>query len=182
MNRRERQEQEITTIKEREIKISLSTADMRRLWKKAGSVGMTAGELLASFIGDLVGGTYTNGSDERMFAQQWFDRCWFSMFPTKTFLRYLIEWGELESVLSDDQEINDEKSDLAELEAMPDKDGDDLEEIKSLKEYIADCQERVDEVFSKFVEWCKDDPHGSYEEEMQKVRKWYKDIEDSDNE
>lgn len=72
MNERERQEQEIATIKEREVKINLSAADMRRLWKKAGSVGMTAGELLASFIGDLVCGTYSNGSDERMYAQQWF--------------------------------------------------------------------------------------------------------------
>lgn len=176
MNERERQEQEIATIKEREVKINLSAADMRRLWKKAGSVGMTAGELLASFIGDLVCGTYTNGSDERMYAQQWFDRCGFSMFPEKTFLRYLIEWDELESVLSDEQNIIQGKADLAELEAIPDKDSDDQEEIKYLKEDISDWQENIDKVFSDFVKWCKGDPHGSYGEEMQRVREWYNNI------
>lgn len=173
MTERERQEQEIATIREREMKINLSTADMRRLWKKAGSVGMTAGELLASFVGDLVCGTYTNGSDERMYAEQWFERCGFGMFPEKTFLRYLIEWDELESVLSDEQNVIQGQADLAELEARPDKDSDDQEEIEYLKEDISGWQESIDKVFSDFVEWCKGEKHGSYEEEMSKVREWY---------
>lgn len=174
MNKRERQEKEIATIKERSIGINLSDADLQRLWEKAGSVGMTAGELLASFVGDLVNGTYTNGSDERMYAQQWFERCGFGMFPEKTFLRYLIEWDELESVLSDEQSIIQGKADLAELEARPDKDSDDQEEIEYLKEDISGWQESIDKIFSDFVEWCRGDLHGSYEEEMEKVHKWYK--------
>lgn len=177
MNERERQEQEITTIKEREIKINLSDADLKRLWEKSGSVGMTAGELLASFVGDLVCGTYTNGSDERMYAEQWFERCGFAMFPEKTFLRYLIEWGELESVLSDEKNIIQGKDDLAELEAKPDKDGYDQEELEYLKEDISGWQESIDKVFSDFVEWCRGDSHGSYEEEMKKVRTWYNDMQ-----
>lgn len=174
MNERERQEKEIATIKERSIGINLSDADLQRLWEKAGSVGMTAGELLASFVGDLVDGTYTNGSDERMYAQQWFDRCGFGMFPEKTFLRYLIEWGELESVLSDEEDIIERKADLAELEARTDKDSDELEEIEYQKEEISGLQESIDQVFSDFVEWCRGDHHGSFEEEMQRVHKWYK--------
>ena len=31
-------------------------------------------------------GTYSNGSDERMYAEQWFERCWFGMFPEHTLL------------------------------------------------------------------------------------------------
>lgn len=57
------QKDEIATIKEREFKIELSYADVERLYAKAGSVGMTPSELLAKFIGDLVCGTYANGSD-----------------------------------------------------------------------------------------------------------------------
>ena len=34
---------------------------------------------MESFVGDLVGGTYSNGSDERDYADQWFERCWFGM-------------------------------------------------------------------------------------------------------
>lgn len=60
---------------------------------------MTVGELIENFIGDLVCGTYSNGSDERMYAEQWFERCWFGMFPDLTFLRYLIEWGGLDEVI-----------------------------------------------------------------------------------
>lgn len=46
-----------------------------------------------------MGGTYSNGSDERMYAEQWFERCWFGMFPDFTFLKYLIEWGFIEDAL-----------------------------------------------------------------------------------
>ena len=34
-----------------------------------------------------------------MYAEQWFERCWFGMFPDLTFLRYLIEWGGLDEVI-----------------------------------------------------------------------------------
>ena len=43
--------------------------------KKAASHGMTVSGLLESFIGDLVEGTFTNGSDERYLAEDWFNRC-----------------------------------------------------------------------------------------------------------
>jgi hypothetical protein len=64
------QEEEIKTIKQREVQLQLSDADCKRILEKAAMVGMTVGELLENFIGDLVGGTYSNGSDERMFARQ----------------------------------------------------------------------------------------------------------------
>lgn len=96
------------------------------------------------------------------------------MFPEKTFLRYLIEWGELESVLSNEEDIIERKADLAELEARPDKDSDDQEEIEYQKEEISGLQESIDQVFSDFVEWCREDSYGSFEEEIQRVHKWYK--------
>lgn len=178
MNERERQEQEIATIKERQIKITLSDADMQRLWEKAGSVGMTAGELLAAFIGDMVFGTYTNGSDERMYAQQWFDRCGFSSHPEKTFLRYLLQWGDMESVISNEQNIIQGQYDLAELETQPDNNSDAQDDIENIKEDISYWQECIEQIFTEFVKWCKDYPHGSYEEEMQKVREWYKNMKE----
>lgn len=75
MNQRE----EIETIRERTITLNLSEADMERIRKKAGDAGLTVSELLENFVGDLIDGTYSNGSDERMYAQRWFDRCWFAM-------------------------------------------------------------------------------------------------------
>lgn len=86
------QMEEIATIKERTITLKLSDADCDRLLKKAGGSGLTVAELLQNFIGDLVDGTYTNGSDERMYAQDWFDRCGFG-YGQKTLLGYLLEEG-----------------------------------------------------------------------------------------
>lgn len=69
----EEQKKEIETIRERKITVKLSDADCDRLARKCGEHGLTIGELIENFVGDLVGGTYSNGSDERDYADQWFD-------------------------------------------------------------------------------------------------------------
>jgi predicted DNA binding CopG/RHH family protein len=58
----EQQKKEIKTIKERKITVKLSDKDCNRLARKCGKHGLTVGELIENFIGDLVGGTYSNGS------------------------------------------------------------------------------------------------------------------------
>ena len=85
------EQNEQATIRERTITLKLSDDDCDRILRKAGSSGLTVAQLLENFIGDLVGGTYYNGSDESMYAELWFDRCWFGMFPGKTLLRHLLE-------------------------------------------------------------------------------------------
>lgn len=95
----EKQRIEIETIKGRNIEIKLSDADVQKLWEKAGSVGISVSELLESFVGDLVDGTYSNGSDERDLANEWFDRCGFGMFPENTFLRFLIQNDNVEDFM-----------------------------------------------------------------------------------
>jgi hypothetical protein len=69
----EEQKKEIETIRERKITVKLSDADCDRLARKCGEHGLTIGELIENFVGDLVGGTYSNGSDERDYADQWFE-------------------------------------------------------------------------------------------------------------
>ena len=85
------QQKEIETIRERKITVNLSDADCDRLARKCGEHGLTIGELIENFVGDLVGGTYSNGSDERDYADQWFERCWFGMFPEPTLLNHLLK-------------------------------------------------------------------------------------------
>lgn len=103
----EQQKKEIETIRKRTIELELSDADVKRIAEKAGAHGLTVGKLLESFIGDLVCGTYSNGSDERDIAGQWFERCWFGMFPEMTFLSYLVEWGGMDEVLQAWDDITD---------------------------------------------------------------------------
>ena len=85
-------QEEMATIKERSISLKLSDTDCERLLKKAAMCGLTVAELLQNFIGDLVDGTYSNGSDERMLAQDWFNRCYFGMWEESTLLRHLIDY------------------------------------------------------------------------------------------
>lgn len=87
----EQQQKEIETIRERSITIKLSDADCERLARKCGECGMAIAQLFENFVGDLVDGTYSNGSDERMHANEWFDRCWFAWTNKETLLRYLTE-------------------------------------------------------------------------------------------
>ncbi len=88
------QEKEIATIKERTIYLNLSDADCKRISTYAAKANITVSQLLESFIGDLVNGTYTNGSDEGDCAQEWFERCGYGMNSEKTFLRYILEEGD----------------------------------------------------------------------------------------
>lgn len=110
------QQEEIETIRSRTIEVKLSDADVKRISEKAAAHGLTVGELIENFIGDLVCGTYSNGSDERMYAEQWFERCWFGMFPDLTFLRYLIEWGGLDEVIEAWEDIENSQETIADTE------------------------------------------------------------------
>lgn len=94
MTDKTRQEQEIQTIAPRTLTLNLSAADCQRIAVAAGACGLTVAELLENFIGDLVHGTYTNGSDERDYAQQYVSRCWFGSTPPASLLQALLAAGE----------------------------------------------------------------------------------------
>ena len=79
MTSREQQEAEIKTIKPRVITLNLSDADVERLFGKTYVNGITPSELIEGFRGDLIDGTYSNGSAERMLADEHFDRCCYGM-------------------------------------------------------------------------------------------------------
>ena len=113
----EQQQKEIETIKERTLVLKLSDADCDRILQKAVSNGMTVSELLESFIGDLVDGTFSNGSDERYLAQEWFDRCGFDQINDKTLLHYLFDEGyDIENFLYIYDENEEYKSHPEEFE------------------------------------------------------------------
>lgn len=119
---------EFETVKERNFSIRLSDVDVEYLFIKAGSVGLTVPELLENFIGDLVDGTFTNGSDERDLASQWFERCICNWnFGEYHFLQWLFEswynveyivylWNNIQSFKDDEVIEADDKEDIANWE------------------------------------------------------------------
>lgn len=162
------QEAEIKTIKERNIVLKLSDADCERISKKAGKCGLTVGRLLESFVGDLVNGTYSNGSDERMYAEQWFERCGFGMFPEETLLKYLLEYGH------NIGNFIDAYDELKDYEANPEKYADEVEEAKELGEEMLSFEEEYHDYIDEFLDNHKD---VDMEKEIKLCRDWLTEFE-----
>lgn len=145
----EEQQKEIETIKPRAIELKLSDADYVRIAEKAAMAEMTVEELLESFIGDLVNGTYSNGADERDCANAWYERCGFSFDNNFSFLHYLIT----ECVLDDF------------VDAWLDFD--------VYKDDIENCQKELENPTAEWNEYIKSDGTPAYatlEEYLQSVK------------
>ena len=172
----EQQKKEIETIRERNIAVKLSDADCERLVRKCGEHGLTVGELMENFIGDLVGGTYSNGSDERMYADQWFERCWFGMFPEQTLLNHLLCCGyDPEDYLDIMDNIETAKEEKKYLEEHPEEANEEAQYLDS------DIEEWEEELKSMKEEW-KPGKEPNMEEEITTLKKWVKERKDFINE
>ena len=191
----EEQQKEIETIRERKITVKLSDADCDRLARKCGEHGLTIGELIENFVGDLVGGTYSNGSDERDYADQWFERCWFGMFPEPTLLNHLLNFGYepehyldmLENVETIKSDIEITKQNIAEpsdewKDIVYHKYNDDrTSEKEDLESYKADLEEALEELKDMREDW-KPEKEPNMDEEIELIKKWVKEREDFINE
>ena len=203
----EEQQKEIETIRERKITVKVSDADCDRLARKCGKHGLTIGELIENFVGDLVGGTYSNGSDERDYADQWFERCWFGMFPEPTLLNHLLNLGyepehyldmleNVETIKSDIEitkqniaEPSDEwkdivyhkyNDDFTSYECVPCYNSVDeyiASEKEDLESYKADLEEALEELKDMREDW-KPEKEPNMDEEIELIKKWVKERED----
>lgn len=160
------QQKEIETIKKRTITLELSDADCLRISKKAGSAGLTVGQLLASFIGDLVGGTYSNGSDERMNADNWFERCWFSWMADKTLLKYMLDWDlNIDDLLTLWDEIQYYKEN-------PEEYAEELEFAKSEGDNFIWCEQEFNDLIKEFLEQQEEPEKIDLNKEIENCRQW----------
>lgn len=149
--------------KRRNMTLILPDDDIDALCKKAGKYQLTVSQLIENFISDLIEGSKTNGSDERMYAQQWFERCWFSTLSEKTFLSYLIDFDQIDSVIEMWEELQYYKRQ------------DELDEYaKDEKEVL---QEELEEMFKDYREWYSEPEDATLEDGMEKVAAWSKERE-----
>ena len=167
----EQQKREIETIKERYIKLKLSDADCERVYNLCGMHNISFEELLENFIGDLVDGTYSNGSDERMYAEQWFERCWFGSYPETTLLSFLLDSGY--DIYDNFLEVLDDiDTGYGELELYKkDPTVFDEEEIEFLRDDIVDWESHIEDIKSDFLKNKKD---ADWNQEVEKVLTWWK--------
>lgn len=140
------------------IPIELSKTDLRMLYNKAGAAGLTVGELLENFINDLIGGERTNGSDERMYAEQWFERCWFNIdYGTSSFLSYLCDMSMTDYI----EELLDELEYYNVIEKLDDYEKMERQEI----------QKELEGIFNAYKEKCNV-KNCIFKEEIENVKKW----------
>lgn len=192
-------QKEIETITERKLSLKLSDADIEHLCVKAGIAQLTVSQLLESFIGDLVGGTYSNGSDERDAAQKWYERCGYSYNYPSNFLSYLLCKYSIEcvdDVLSLQEDIDDYTADLekAEKNLMSleellseliesnelNKIAEDYEKVKAI--YIESITRELNWSKEQLADYWKDylsenDTHETFEEALDQLQKWQSETE-----
>ncbi len=171
MNNAEQQKKKIETVSPRTFKPELSDTDVKRLFEKAGSVGLTPEKLLENFIGDLVDGTYSNGTDERCHAEKWFDSCWFSLDEYENFLAYLIRNSEEKNFYNQLDTIDECRSELDDLRP---EDFESDEEYSEEHEYYtmrsAEAEKEIQEMFSDYCD-CSGNTD-SYEQELEIIVKY----------
>lgn len=142
----------------RNISINLYSDEVEDLCRTAAGVGMTVSKLFENFVADLIEGTKTNGSDERMYIDQWFRRCAFSMFREETFLSYLTDWRLVDRVVAI-------WNDIQELEGMEELDAYDKSELESL-------WEDLNEEFQSYQDTAFKPEEQNLEEAMKRVVVW----------
>lgn len=159
-------------IREKNVKVKLPEADCEQLAKLCGLYGLTVGELFEQFVSDLVNGTFSDGSDERNMARGWFERL-FGKCSKETLLQHLlfqdyiiIDFLDIVDLLEDGKKTLDN--------AEKDKSNKyDKEEIDFLKDDIVMWERQYHEFIDGFVKLC---PEADINEQINMVRKWYKEI------
>lgn len=139
------------------INLNLEANDLGNLSNMAAVRGIKVSELLENFVNDLVYGTYTNGSDERLHANEWFDRCGFDNCNRNTFLQYLYNENILKEFIDN----------CVDYYTVPNVEPEELEDI------AADMKE----VFSDYCssEFCKE-ANPQFDEEARGILEWYNNV------
>ena len=161
---------EIKAINKRNITVKLSDADCESIARMCGEHGLTVGELVENFISDLIDGANSNGSDERMYAKQWFERCGGGIFQENTLLNHLICSGYApEDYLEASDSLEGLEGDLQHCRKKPELFR--AKEETYIQQEIADCEERLREMKE---DWNIGEVP-DMEAERQMIMKWKKD-------
>lgn len=153
----------------RMITLDILDDDAKKVFNLAAGHGLTVAELIENFVGDLVCGNRRNGSDECDCAKQWFNRCWFGMFPEYTFIHYLIDWWEIENFI-DDLEFMDDME-------MGDKDAESDEEKADYQLDYDSAKVNIVDYYNEYIQNCpKDEKPQSYDDAINAIRKYKEDL------
>ena len=126
---------------------------------------------------DLVWGTYTNGSDERDYANTYFDRCYYGMFPDQTFVRYLLEWEDIDAYIKDSENVQWLEKEIASYGEKSELDEEEEAVLEDIRDELKFAKEEVAEYYERYCEWCRKEEPESLEKAQAGVAQWKADYE-----
>lgn len=147
----ERQKAEIETIKPRTFTLELSDADVKRLYEKTAADGITPAYLLEGFIGDLLDGTYSHGSDERELASAYYDRCCYEFSRTGSLLEWALYEYRLDDIADALEQIDDAAGDLEYYAQHPDDPDGTPDFIQELHDIKAEAESELQDIYNEYA-------------------------------
>ena len=169
------QQKEIESIKPRRFVLELSDADVERLYEKAYSNSATPEQVLKDFVGNLVCGTYTSGSDEVETANAYFGRTYWAL--EGDFLAWAMEEYQLDDV-KEAMEIRDDASENLEYYAEHPESADPVD-IKGAEEQHKAAESELREIYEIYVREMEQHKSGviqNYEETISSVGKYLREL------
>lgn len=175
MRNAEIQRAEIATIKPRTFVLELSDADVKRLYEKTAADGITPAELLQGFIGDLLDGTYSHGSDERLLASAYYDRCGHELNRTGSLLEWALREYRLNEITDALEEIDNTAGDLSYYEQHPDDPDGTPDQISRLKKWKAEAEGDLQKLYEEYK--AEEENPQSLEEGIKGIRRYIQELE-----
>lgn len=143
-------------LKKKIFILDLTDEDAAAFFTKCYKDGTTPAEVLKGFINDIVCGSQTRGSDERMYAGQYYERCGYGYsFPdnSRTFTQWLLyEYGEytLKEIIDSLETIADAQGDISFYREHPEeKPGEG--ELEALEDTIKAEEETIGELYQEYT-------------------------------
>lgn len=171
------QEKDRQTIKPRQFALSLSADDTQRFYDLAYSMGTTPAEILTGFVCDLIDGTQTRGSDERMYARQYFDRCRYGLFAQQTFLTWTLQNDRMEEIADLLQTAGYAAGDLTYYAEHPEEADPSI--IADLKQEEAEAQQDIADLYREYTEDAERsrEPAQELQEGIKAIRAYWQELE-----
>lgn len=155
--------------------VNLTDSDLTAFFEKAYQNGTTPAEILEGFINDLICGSRTNGSDERMYAQQYFDRCCYGMLSETTFCRYLLEYGEFDTLIDALETKEDAAGEIEYYAEHPDDKDGTAELLQQLNEDITAADAEIKYYYDRYTDTVTEPE--TLEKGLQGIQEYMKSIE-----
>ena len=142
----------MSETKKRAFTLELTDKETAAFIEKCYRDGTTPAEVLEGFICDLTGVERTRGSDERMYSQQYYERCGYGFFfpgEYRTFTQWLLNDYFLDTVAEALEDIKTFTEEIEYLKEHPAK--VDKGELEDLEAELKDSKEQIEELYQEYT-------------------------------